>query len=78
MMKGAQEESKEEIGSDEGLDLFAQEQWRTLQLDAKALCLRPDEQLQVHMDCINAVGEIVAIEDVDDMGGSVSRLRCVS
>ena len=33
--------------------------------------LRAPERLQVHMDCVNALGEIVAIEDVDDMGGSV-------
>lgn len=29
------------------------------------------EWLQLHMDCMNAFGEIVGIEDVDDMGGSV-------
>ncbi len=27
------------------------------------------EQLHVHMDCMNALGQIVKIEDVDDMGG---------
>lgn len=31
-----------------------------------------EERLQVHMDCMNAAGEVVAIEDVDDMGGAVS------
>jgi hypothetical protein len=36
------------------------------------LTLLASERLQVHMDCMNATGEIVAIEDVDDMGGSVS------
>jgi hypothetical protein len=55
-----------------GLDLFQQEQWRSLGLDDREFVLRPSEQLQVHMDCANAVGEIVSIEDVDDMGGSVS------
>ena len=55
----------------EGLDIFSQEQWASLRLDAATLRLRPEEQLQVHMDCLNAVGEIVTIEDVDDMGGSV-------
>jgi len=73
IMKGTQEESKaEEDGDDEGVDIFTREQWRALKLDSAALSLRPEEQLQVHMDCINAVGEIVTIEDVDDMGGSVS------
>lgn len=32
--------------------------------------LLPGERLQVHMDCINGIGQIVTIEDVDDMGGS--------
>lgn len=31
--------------------------------------LSESEQLQVHMDCMNALGQIVKIEDVDDMGG---------
>lgn len=70
IMKGTADESKE--ADTEGLDIFSREQWRSLRLDASALRLRPEEQLQVHMDCINAVGEIVTIEDVDDMGGSVS------
>src|SRR5687768_14826248 len=34
--------------------------------------LAPGERLQVHVDCMNAVGDIVTVEDVDDMGGSVS------
>lgn len=74
IMKGTQEESKEEDLDDEGVDIFAREQWRALKLDSAALRLRPEEQLQVHMDCINAVGEIVTIEDVDDMGGSVRNM----
>ncbi len=36
--------------------------------------LAAGERLQVHMDCMNAVGAVVAVEDVDDMGGSVSAL----
>jgi hypothetical protein len=36
--------------------------------------LQPLEQLQVHMDCVNALGDIVSIEDVDDMGGAVRHL----
>jgi len=31
--------------------------------------LMPSERLQVHMDCLNAHGQVVGIEDVDDMGG---------
>ena len=35
-----------------------------------AVRLRAGERLQVHMDCLNALGEVVSVEDVDDMGGS--------
>lgn len=63
MMKG-------EDVSASGLDVFEQEQWRSLGLSNAAFVLKHGEQLQVHMDCMNALGEIVAIEDVDDMGGS--------
>lgn len=34
--------------------------------------LYPHEKLQLHIDCLNALGEIISIEDVDDMGGVVS------
>jgi hypothetical protein len=34
--------------------------------------LFPHEKLQLHMDCVNALGEIVGVDDVDDMGGVVS------
>lgn len=34
--------------------------------------LLPGERLKLHMDCLNAHGQIVTIDDVDDMGGSVS------
>jgi len=27
------------------------------------------EKLQIHMDCLNALGEIINVDDVDDMGG---------
>ena len=37
--------------------------------------LLPSERLQVHMDCMNALGQIITIEDVDDIGGSVSLFR---
>lgn len=40
----------------------------------QVLLLQPLEQLQVHMDCVNALGDIVSIEDVDDMGGAVRHL----
>lgn len=56
-------------------DFFQLDQWHSLGLNDPSFALRPNEQLQVHMDCLNAVGEIVSIEDVDDMGGSV-RLLC--
>ena len=35
--------------------------------------LKPSERLQVHMDCLNAHGQLVGIEDVDDMGGQVRK-----
>jgi hypothetical protein len=37
--------------------------------DMKHVKLLPSERLQVHMDCLNAHGQLVGIEDVDDMGG---------
>jgi hypothetical protein len=67
-------EEKDSVGDEgsAGLDLFqSEEQWKCLGLDDQELILRDSEQLQVHMDCVNAVGEVIAIEDVDDMGGSV-------
>jgi hypothetical protein len=39
-------------------------------LNLDNVVLLPGERLQVHMDCINGIGQIVTIEDVDDMGGS--------
>lgn len=33
------------------------------------ICLEGSERLLVHMDCMNSLGQIVKIEDVDDMGG---------
>ena len=37
-----------------------------------SVCLENSERLLVHMDCMNAFGQIVKIEDVDDMGGQVA------
>jgi hypothetical protein len=34
--------------------------------------LLSSERLQLHMDCMNALGQVISIEDVDDLGGSVS------
>jgi hypothetical protein len=77
IMKGSDAcrgEGKDSVGDEgsAGLDLFQSEQWKCLGLDDQELILRDYEQLQVHMDCVNAVGEVIAIEDVDDMGGSVT------
>ena len=58
------------------LPVYYSQQWQRLHLDSPSLLLRPHEKLQVHMDIMNAVGEIVTIEDVDDLGGSV-RLRYI-
>lgn len=33
--------------------------------------LQGDERLQLHIDCMNALGEIVSLEDVNDLGGAV-------
>lgn len=32
------------------------------------------EYLTVHMDCMNAMGKVVSVEDVDDMNGNVSTI----
>lgn len=49
-------------------------QTRTLQYPAElglaAVALAGGERLQVHMDCLNAFGQVVTIDDIDDMGGS--------
>lgn len=37
----------------------------------ESVVLQGSEHLQVHMDCLNAHGQLVGIEDVDDMGGQV-------
>lgn len=34
--------------------------------------LRGEEKLQLHIDCMNALGEIISLEDVHDLGGAVS------
>jgi len=60
-------------GSQNDLIQIKSEQWQRLHLDSPSLLLKPHEKLQVHMDIMNAVGEIVSIEDVDDLGGSVSK-----
>ena len=33
--------------------------------------LLANEKLQIHMDCMNAVGEVITVDDVDDLGGAV-------
>lgn len=38
-------------------------------LDLEAVGLVGQERLQVHMDCVNALGKVVTIDDVDDAGG---------
>ncbi len=38
-------------------------------LDGTVLDTDAGERLQVHVDCMNALGKVVTIEDVDDMGG---------
>lgn len=32
--------------------------------------LASEEQLRVHMDCLNSTGKVISIEDVDDLGGA--------
>ncbi len=46
------------------------EAFNTLDLDN--VVLHSGERLKLHMDCMNAYGQIITIDDVDDMGGSVS------
>lgn len=38
-------------------------------LGLESVGLVGSERLQVHMDCLNALGKVVTIDDVDDMGG---------
>ena len=35
------------------------------------IILEMDEQLLVHIDCLDALGRIVSIEDIDEMGGTI-------
>ena len=37
--------------------------------DLNDIVLGKNEQVQVHIDCLDALGRIVSIEDIDDMGG---------
>jgi hypothetical protein len=30
------------------------------------------EKLQIHMDCMNSIGEVITVDDVDELGGAVS------
>lgn len=36
----------------------------------ESIQLLPHEKLQLHMDCMNALGEVITVDDVDDMGGA--------
>lgn len=56
-MKGEMLVQKTQIPYPEGLGL-------------EALKMEGVEQLQVHMDCMNSLGKVVSIEDVDDLGGT--------
>lgn len=38
----------------------------------ESIQLMAHEKLQIHMDCMNAVGEVITVDDVDDLGGAVS------
>lgn len=40
--------------------------------------LQGEEKLQLHIDCMNSLGEIVSLEDVNDLGGAVSVLTASS
>ncbi len=38
----------------------------------QSIQLLPHEKLQIHMDCMNSIGEVITVDDVDDLGGAVS------
>lgn len=38
--------------------------------DLNNVVLLPGERLKLHMDCMNAYGQIITIDDVDEMGGT--------
>lgn len=49
------------------------ENFRTLaRLFEKNSLLGAQEYLQIHMDCMNALGEVITADDVEDLGGVVS------
>ncbi len=43
----------------------------------ESINLFPHEKLQLHMDCLNALGEIISVNDVDDMGGVVRDVEII-
>ena len=47
----------------------------TAAMDLQDVVLLPGETLKLHMDCMNSYGQIITIDDVDEMGGSVSRFN---
>lgn len=40
--------------------------------DLSPLVLQGHERLQIHMDCMNALGEVITADEVDELGGAVS------
>ena len=44
--------------------------------DLSPLVLQSHERLQIHMDCMNALGEVITADEVDELGGAVS-ISCV-
>lgn len=57
----------EELADTSYFQILQQESFRE-----SLCCLKHGEWLQLHVDCMNGVGEVIGIDDVDDMGGSVS------
>jgi hypothetical protein len=39
--------------------------------------LSATEKLNIHLDCMNSLGQVITVDDVDDIGGAVGRLLCI-
>ena len=52
--------------------IFGEESQIIKELNLDHIILLANERLQLHIDCMNAYSQIISIEDVDDMKGTVS------
>eukprot|EP01038_Epipyxis_sp_PR26KG_P009383 gene9383-12642_t len=67
VMKG-QSSIEDEYDDNIGLEMLMSND--SFGIPLQDIVLKQSEKLQIRLDCINAIGDIITIEDVDDMGGS--------